>query len=257
MLAIFYIVAWCLADVLIYEPQRGDHFDKEVVLKWKDTPVEPSITEVEYYTFILCKGPNDDIEPLQTLKNVTSEDYMNADNSVVLPLKVNPGVYFIQVTLVGKNFYTIHYSERFLFKSDSRVTETAPSPQQGVPGEKTTSYSLVPSSVYTIPYLLQTFQGARYAPAQPSPPSSYVGRRWTALTTQSISLRKFTRAGGYVDGSQVTPVVHYTITQAPTSVAKTSSIDMDHEPAPTGGYNPTRRIKKPTRKLSKLTSTRS
>lgn len=255
-----FLITIARADVFIYKPDVNQKYELSkgssatVQVSWVDTLRKPKLYEITTYTFVLCTGDDNNIQPVATLqKNVPASKFNTKDNTYLAKIYSKQvrksGLYFLQVVSSGKDFVTIHYTDKFsiILDGDSVIPShdmTAPPPpaetinsksKNKSKGKATSTPLSINSDYYTIPYEKQTTLGSvRYAPMQSSPGTKTSKTRWSSkmLTTKNrkkfSKLPVFTKAGGYAKGSKMNPNVEYTITQPPSSTAKTSINTMSH-----------------------------
>lgn len=110
---IFCNIWWFLqivaADVAILRrPFKVENDTVALSVQWIDSNSIPSLDQIHNYTLVLCTGSNDNITAVETL--VWEEEILRFDDVIGL----DNGVYYVQVYARGDEFYTIHYTEKFV-----------------------------------------------------------------------------------------------------------------------------------------------
>lgn len=175
--------------MVLESPGQGDEFtavdDKvEISISWEDDGDSPTGDEITKYTFVLCTGPNDNIEARQTLEGILPSDITNNSYTAsFLADRGQDGSYFVQVySVLGNGGYMIRYTERFRLLDMTGTYEPSGS---GLPPDGETDDSADAaanqgsiSASFSIPYTEQTGK-TRYAPMQLQPGSAITVSTWS------------------------------------------------------------------------------
>ncbi|AET41409.1 Kre9p Ecym_8115 [Eremothecium cymbalariae DBVPG len=253
------------ADMDVIRPAGGDKFSAasgsaRITLGWKfATETYPRLEDVVVYNITLCWGPPDEGQfkcghnlGANILPNQLKEENGELTYPVVIKADLVPdGEYFIQLTAnAGIMGYSIHYSDRFLLESMSKLaTDTThykgkPWGEGHITADKSGS-SFNPTLGYiTVPYTEQTAL-TRWAPIQTQP--------GTTVTATTWSIRHPTSAVSYYASLKLYAFQLSTIT-IPRTDSFTSVIN-GQTPAPQPsenglGYDPKSRLTLSTRKLN-------
>lgn len=252
------------ADVSLYDPSPGTEIrmssneSAQISVAWLESGTHPRLSQLHNYSMVLCSGPNEKIKPIQTLADEISSKALRKNdytfNATLSEIK-DSGVFFIQVIAKGDKVVTIHYTNRFVVSKNGGKVDTtkadvrSPYPETIFHGKKSQSLTSIKlkTEYYTLPYEAQATIGPiKYASRRAPPQSSALSKRWTAKTKLTTKKRLvFTKVGGYADGKQHFPNVHFTVTQPQLTQAITSPNFKKPAPDPTSWYQPSQRIRKP------------
>ncbi|ODV94044.1 hypothetical protein PACTADRAFT_50939 [Pachysolen tannophilus NRRL Y-2460] len=214
-LALILFISIVCGDVSISSPTSGQTYTVSdgtvsVEVEWIDSGADPSLSDVESYTFTLCTGSNTDIDPISTLDTVSASSLSSyAYNASIDASAGASGEYFIQVYAAYSDGYTIHYTDRFTLDDMTGSKEPSgsgdsPDAQTSISDTTTTDTSAVDTSAsFSITYTLQTGR-TRYAPMQQQP--------GTTITATTWSRRFPTSAVTYYTTLEPSPNVWSTIT---------------------------------------------
>lgn len=236
------------ADVDIQQPSKSSYDGSggtlSIDVSWKDdddSDSDTSLSNVQWYSIVLCTGSNSEIHPVYTVPNKVSakktSDTIEIDND-----KLPNGIYFVQVYADFSQGHTIHYSSRFkvtgmkgeastlTFKSNA-LTISGDSPGDQIDVDAGGSIN---SASFTVPYTEQTGK-TRYAPMQTQP--------GTKITATAYSRRQATSAYTPYKSLSPSPNVRSTITPG-WSYSVTSKTNTNHQaPYPTYFYPASSRVK--------------
>lgn len=202
-----------MADVSISSPGAGRSFSGTsgsvtIDLEWVDSGAVPLLDDVNTFTFLLCTGPNNNVNCFSQLAlEVPAADLLdNSYTATFLNTVCANGLFYIQITAVTTDGYTLHYTNRFTLNGMTgtrRLTGSGSPPQgqtllQGGP----TIAPIDPRS-WTLHYTQQT-GSTRYAPMQTQP--------GTTVTATSWSRRFPTSAVTYYSTVRHSPNVYSTTT---------------------------------------------
>ncbi|CAH6723846.1 putative cell wall synthesis protein Kre9p [[Candida] jaroonii] len=210
--SLWWILQIVAADVAILrKPFNIENNTVNLSIQWIESNSSPKLDLIHNYTLVLCTGPNDKIIPVHTL--VWEEQLDRYEKSIFL----EDGVYFVQVYARGSDFYTIHYSEKFVVGVSDGFYENPPSSVIHYYGYST---SLDESRIQT-------------APPFPKIGSKITQNRWTG--------NKPKPTGNFTDLRSHYPDYDYTILPSVTAFKGRNCI----RPAPriTNHYHPSQRIR--------------
>lgn len=232
-----------LGDVAITSPSAGASFSGSsgkvsVTVEWvdDDSQGDYSLSNVDWFSFVLCTGPDKDIDGFYTIatkQTLKSNSYDATFSSSI----TGDGYYFIQVYAMFKDgSTTMHYTSRFHLTGMTGSTATlsaAPTETGTGPGPNTNyangGTSSINSASFSVTYTKQT-GSVRYAPMQTQPGSSISYTTW--------SLRHATSAYTPYTSASPSPNVDTTIT-AGWSYTVTSTYNWaPTQSSPTGWYEP-------------------
>ncbi|ABN64556.2 Cell wall synthesis protein KRE9 precursor [Scheffersomyces stipitis CBS 6054] len=261
---IFTLASWFLTSTLFYSlasadvditaPKQGDSFSgsggsASFKVSWdddsSDSSDEFSLSNVKYYTILLCTNTNteigcDDKNPLVFQLPLSSKS-----TTVTVPASNYPnGYYYVQIyTTFKSGSTTAHYSNRFHLTSMSgtsiasiiyTITGAGPAADTSDIDGGSTTYA---SSLFTIPYTMQT-STKRFAPMQTQPGSKVTATTWSIKYPTSAVTYYTTKGPKPVVMSTITPGWDYT----PTSLPNAASV----APYPSYFYPASDRVSKAT-----------
>ncbi|CCH60366.1 hypothetical protein TBLA_0C05680 [Henningerozyma blattae CBS 6284] len=203
------------ADVGILGPVQGTLFQPDdsgivtIPIEWIDNGGYPPLDKFTYYTFTLETGPNNAIQPVNTLaKKITSDQLTSRmDNlgntiySYTVQFSKNVygnGQFYIQIyAVVEGEGNTIHYTPRFYLQDmggmrSATYTDTVePAAQTAIQQGQT--MGTINSDWFTIPYPEQTGI-SRFAPMQTPPGTKVTKTDWTLrFSTSAVTYYKSMR----------------------------------------------------------------
>ncbi|KAH3899911.1 Knh1p SCDLUD_004223 [Saccharomycodes ludwigii] len=255
-----------LCDVSVVKPNSGSTFDlssgsQEITIEWVENNAAPLLSEMKYYSFLLCSGPNDKIQSIVYLNNkvlateITDYTYTATIKNTV----AKNGVFFVQVFASGDFGYTIHYSGRFTLTgmqgtvvptSAAKTDNGAPNPQYYITGadgdgnDANTIATSINSASFSIPYPKQSGI-VKYAPMQMQPKKKVTATTWT----RQFPTSKVTFYGSFKKSldceSTITPGWSYTIT-SDVNYATPASFPSDNG----GWYDPKSKLSLTPRKMN-------
>ncbi|CCH46933.1 Cell wall synthesis protein [Wickerhamomyces ciferrii] len=257
MLFLYYtfliFISSVIADVSISSPSAGKSYavsgsTVSVEVEWTESNAEPTLDDIESMSFVICTGPNSDINGLQTIKKATSDELSDKKITLSIPADVGAsGSYYIQIYSTTKDDgYTINYSQRFKLTGMTGTEKASgsgdpPSGQTSVGGDSTSS-TLSPeemSKSFSVAYTSQTGP-TRYAPMQTQPGTTVTKSTWSRkFQTSAVSYFSSIKPSPSVL-STITPGWDYTIS----SVINQASVASD--PSAVGWYNPKSKLKSAT-----------
>ncbi|CCD27100.1 uncharacterized protein NDAI_0J02080 [Naumovozyma dairenensis CBS 421] len=218
MIVLYYILLQLLlfittttwADIIILEPKQnavlnfGKAKTKDLSIKWTHSEEWPKQEEIIKYTFILCAGPNTQIQAIATLDTLYPEQITQSPppngHQFQVKLKLNnmmsvSGYYYVQIFAQTVEGYTIHYTHPFYIKGMKNVVNKLPFDKDvkypEPPAEHKTT--LVepqapqdPINLGKIPYHKQTGL-IKYAPVQTQPKTFInVKKSWVLKNPKTI-----------------------------------------------------------------------
>lgn len=215
------ILKSCLAQIDITSPEAGDEIevsDSEVTvsIKWDDDDDSPTMDEIATIKFVLCTGPNDDIQALADSGTITASEI--SGNSYKATFSANAaadGLFYIQLyAALSNGGHMTRYSGRFTIEGMTGSIE--PSGTGSAPdgetddGATTTDADADTSASFTVPYTKQTGK-TRYAPMQMQPGTKITVSTWSRRFPSSAVTYYSTAAASPVVLSTVTPGWSYTM----------------------------------------------
>lgn len=215
LILISLIASFALADISISSPGAGKTFSgtsgvATVDVEWIDDGSDPSLSKFDTYTFKLCTGPNTNIKCFATLAEESKADITDKSYTAAIQAAAcADGLFYIQVTAVTGDGYTIHYTNRFTLEGMTGAQQASgkgasPDAVNSATGDAGATTALtINSKSFSITYTLQTGK-TRFAPMQMQPGSKVTATTWS---------RRFpTSAVTYYTTKLKTPVVLSTIT---------------------------------------------
>lgn len=205
-----------IAAVLVLTgPELGASFtasdgEIEIPIQWQDDGTEPTLSEISTYTFLLCTGPNDDIQCLQQIApfskdKLTTEAYVAIFDADL----ASDGKFYVQVYCVLENGgHVLRYTNRINLKgmTGSVVPSGTGSSPDGsvVDADSSEEAASASSASFTVPYTEQTGK-TRYAPMQMQPGSTVTATTWSRRFPSSAVTYYSTISGTPNVMSTVTP----------------------------------------------------
>ncbi|KAG2736515.1 hypothetical protein G9P44_000605 [Scheffersomyces stipitis] len=262
---IFTLASWFLTSTLFYSlasadvditaPKEGDSFSgsggsASFKVSWDDDSSDSSdqfsLSDVTSYTVLLCTNTNTEIQCDQTNPLVKAQAISSKSVTVNVPASSFPnGYYFIQIYTVFKTkSVSIHYSDRFRLTGMSGTSVASliytidglgPAAQTDDVEAGATTYA---SSLFSIPYTMQTTSTKRFAPMQTQPGSKVTATTWSIKYPTSAVTYYTTKGPKPVVMSTITPGWDYT----PTSLPNAASV----APYPSYFYPASDRVSKAT-----------
>ncbi|CEP20710.1 KRE9 [Cyberlindnera jadinii] len=261
----FYYFALCLlslftcvvGDVSISNPTKGQTFavsgsSVSVTVTWIESNADPLLTDMNKYTFLVCTGPNSDINCFKsTSTTVKASELSSYSKTMSIPASLGAdGQYYIQIYATTDNGYTIHYTYRFTLTGMTGSTEPSgddtnpPTAQTSLAADGATAVTgTALSASFSLPYSEQTGP-TRYAPMQTQPGTTVTATTWSRRFPTSSVTYFSTLTGGTMlqQVSTVTPGWSYTISSA-ANWASPAPYPSDNG----GWYNPSSRIRSASR----------
>lgn len=245
-----------IADVSISKPLTGASYavsggTVSVEISWIESNANPLLGDIESYTFVLCSGPNTDIDPVETIAKVSASDISDYTYTASIDASIGAsGSYYIQVYAQVAKGFTIHYTSRFSltgmtgsYKPTDGGSTTPPSAQTSLADDGAAAATSIDTRSFTLQYSQQT-GATRYAPMQTQPGTKVTANKssWTRrYPTSSVSYFSTVRNDLLAQSSTITQGWSYII-----SSAINWATPAPYPSANGGWYNPSQKVKAAT-----------
>ncbi|KAM3163844.1 KRE9 domain-containing protein [Lachancea thermotolerans] len=186
------LVLWRLtvADLSVSRPSAGAKFSgssgaASVEVEWIEAGGAPALSSVSEFTFVLCSGPNSDIQAVTKISTVQASSVAAGKHKLSIDRAlVSNGMYFVQVVAVSPEYVTIHYSNRFTLEGMQgqnralSVTDSRPPAAEIIRVGGENPPPPINSASFSIAYVSQTGSW-RFAPMQSQPRATITATTWT------------------------------------------------------------------------------